>query len=144
MIGPGDIIIPIVDFPFLARVKAGDICRIDNIDLTYSPPRVFYSKIGGLDVWVTYRDSTFNYNFAVQSCCGGSGHIRWSTTDKQWTCTDCGSIKSNDPNYYWSPKNGPDSPVYPTWTSKKCECGSEKTYGVNTGHTSWCPKYIKT
>lgn len=25
----------------------------------------------------------------------------------------------------------------------KCECGSEKTYGRNTAHSSWCPKYKK-
>lgn len=25
----------------------------------------------------------------------------------------------------------------------KCECGSEKTYGKNTAHSSWCPKYKK-
>lgn len=23
----------------------------------------------------------------------------------------------------------------------KCECGSEKTYGKNTVHSSWCPKH---
>lgn len=80
----------------------------------------------------------------MYSCCGGSGHIRWNDTDKQWKCSDCGSIKSNDPNYFWSPKR-PDAPVYPSWGSvtKQCECGSDKTYGNAAGHSSWCPKYTK-
>lgn len=24
---------------------------------------------------------------------------------------------------------------------KKCECGSEKVYGKNSPHSTWCPKY---
>lgn len=72
----------------------------------------------------------------IESCCGGSGHIRWSGDEKQWKCTDCGSIKSNDPNYYWSPKDSPEK-VYPTWSkSPKCECGGTT---AKTTHAHWCP-----
>jgi len=30
---------------------------------------------------------------------------------------------------------------YPTVPAIQCECGSEKLYGINTSHSSWCPKY---
>lgn len=25
----------------------------------------------------------------------------------------------------------------------RCECGAEKTYGKQTSHSDWCPKYKK-
>lgn len=39
------------------------------------------------------------------SCCGGKGGERWDVDKSQWSCRDCGTAKSNDPNYlYQTPK----------------------------------------
>lgn len=40
-------------------------------------------------------------------------------------------------------KNMGEMPLsYPTWSAKdyRCTCGAEATYGINTGHSSWCDK----
>ncbi len=81
----------------------------------------------------------------IQSCCGGAGVVRWNATDAAWKCTDCGSIKSNNANYYRenTPGIGVDLANSPYDTLFKCQCGSEKVHGNNTGHSSWCPKYKK-
>lgn len=90
----------------------------------------------------SYYEKIYPSWFMMQSCCGGTGNIRWNTSDKQWKCTDCGSVKSNDPNYYWTPKTRPDAPAYPTWnTIKKCTCGSSSV-GSNK-HSDWCDNYEK-
>ncbi len=70
---------------------------------------------------------------STQSCCGGKGNIRWSHSNKQWSCADCGSVKSNDPDYWISNKSV--TPETPLWTSPKCECGGTK---AKTTHAHWC------
>ncbi len=86
----------------------------------------------------------FDLNIKSGACCGGSGTNIWKNS--QWECAECGTAKSNDPNYLYG---GAGEVEYGSlrgtiqWGSPVCECGSEKTYGPNGSHTSWCPKYVK-
>lgn len=46
------------------------------------------------------------YKSTMLSCCGGKGGERWDVDKAQWSCRDCGMVKSNDPNYiYHTPGN---------------------------------------
>lgn len=73
------------------------------------------------------------------SCCGGKGVSVWRDTKAQWECADCGAVKSNDPNYLYSGMNPLAGAPTRSFT-KICECGSEKTHGINSSHSHWCPK----
>lgn len=72
--------------------------------------------------------------YCVYSCCGAGGQgIIWNQTDKKWKCIDCGSVKSDDPDYYWTPKTVKEAFKPPV--PKSCVCGAEKT---KTTHAFWC------
>lgn len=107
-----------------------------------SNPSVTHSTVKSPDIMAEYHDwdppTTLSCNKCVFSCCGGSGHIRWDGTSTQWKCTDCGSVKSNDPNYYWAPSKAYKPSSFPSWceTPKKCECGGAT---AKTTHAHWCP-----
>lgn len=141
MISTGTIIIPIVNNPYGTPVILGEQCKFKDSGTTDAFS--FFSVTFNNLVTFFGRKSEFKDNFAVQSCCGGKGNIRWSDTNKQWSCTDCGSVKSNDPSYYWTPRASTPidpndlfkSPQWLTPQAPKCECGGTK---ANTTHAFWC------
>ncbi len=82
------------------------------------------------------------------SCCGGKGISIWKDSSKQWECSDCGSPKSNDPDYLYGStpeKKGPWRITdWKTPTTPQCECGADKTYGPGSAlhsATMPCPLY---
>lgn len=63
--------------------------------------------------------------------------------DKRWECSECGSISQTDDSQLEFDFDYLPGLPYNSGTNisdKKCSCGSEKTYGVDATHTSWCDK----
>lgn len=63
------------------------------------------------------------------SCCGGKGGERWEADKAQWSCRDCGMVKSNDPNYVYrtgdsvavKPLGTYEYEFTPNYKNKECE-----------------------
>lgn len=117
-------------------MKNNDVCFVCRNPL----------KFAGVIVWTR---TTMNLLHSISwhqqcdhpmACCntGTPGNVRWNASDAQWECDHCGAVKSNDPNYLYG--NAPifyDGPK-PKVVSRKCTCGSEKTFGPSGSHSSWC------
>lgn len=97
-----------------------------------------------IDDFIESRYSIGYISVNMTSCCGGKGGERWDVDKAQWSCRDCGMVKSNDPNYIYStqrPEYENDPIVFdlPEYNIKKCECGST-TLGSDK-HSGYCPMY---
>lgn len=65
----------------------------------------------------------------MTSCCGGKGGERWEADKAQWSCRDCGMVKSNDPNYVYrtgdsvavKPLGTYEYEFTPNYKNKECE-----------------------
>jgi hypothetical protein len=80
------------------------------------------------------------------SCCGGKGGATWDKIVNQWKCTDCGAIKSNDPDFLFGGSYKRDTEYKPKefWADTKklkCTCGSASV-GANR-HSDYCDLYKK-
>ena len=78
----------------------------------------------------------------IGGCCGNAPRVY---LDGKWSCAECGSIIGNDADQdisdissgHYVPKSS---------STKKCECGADKTYGPGNGMhsaTMPCPLYVK-
>lgn len=51
---------------------------------------------------LAFSASKYGYESKIlASCCGGKGVSIWKDSTRQWECSDCGSPKSNDPDYLY-------------------------------------------
>ncbi len=111
--------------------EVGDNVIFECSGVHKNQPRYqFNDDLGSTDIWaegtVTHVDNEIiQVAFTIEGF-AGTGHCTWPNFDND---------EYNPLQWY---QEG-----YLQMLNKRtvCECGAEATYGLNTPHVSWCPKY---
>lgn len=95
-----------------------------------TPRYDFNDDQGSTDIWaqgtITHVDNEIiQVEYTIENYIG-TGNCTWPNFEHD----------SYDPFQWWF-----EGYLQLISKQSKCECGAEKTYGTDTTHVSWCPKY---